>query len=76
MKHNHTAAATGLAAAALAAFATLGIGLADQALADDSGTVAIPGPMVVYPQDSRIGGANPYLPFGPNPMAPYGTWTP
>lgn len=70
-KNSLAAAATGLAAGALA---VLGIGLAAPALADTSGTVAMPGPVPVYPQDSFVGGANPYVPFGSDPMVPYGVW--
>ncbi|BBZ57768.1 hypothetical protein [Mycolicibacterium phocaicum] len=70
-KNSLVAVTTGLAAGALAA---LGIGLAAPAAADNSGTVALPGPAPVYAQDSFLGGANPYVPFGTNPMVPYGTW--
>lgn len=72
MNTNNLAVATiGLVAGALAA---VGIGLATPALADNGGTVALPGPVPVYAQDSFLGGANPYVPFGTNPMVPYGTW--
>ncbi len=72
MKNNNLAAVTaGLIGAGLAA---VGIGLAAPALADNGGTVALPGPVPVYAQDSFLGGANPYVPFGTNPMVPYGTW--
>ncbi|MHA7665920.1 hypothetical protein [Mycolicibacterium sp. HS_4_1] len=72
MKNNNLAAVTaGLIGAGLAA---VGIGLAAPALADNGGTVALPGPVPVYAQDSFLGGANPYVPFGANPMVPYGTW--
>ena len=56
------------------ALATAAIGLATPALADNGGTVALPGPVSVYPQYSVIGGADPYVPFGPNPSVPYGVW--
>ena len=72
MKKNSLAAVmTGMAAGALA---VVGIGLAAPALADNDGSVALPGPVPVYAQDSFLGGANPYVPFGTNPMVPYGTW--
>ena len=43
-----------------------------------SGTIAFPpgGPIQVYPQDQTIGGANPLIPFGTDPLVPYGVWTP
>jgi len=44
------------------------------ALADNGGTVALPGPVPVYPQNTVLGGANPYVPFGTNPSVPYGVW--
>jgi hypothetical protein len=71
-KNSLTAMTTGLVAGALAA---VGIGLAGPALADNGGSVALPGPVPVYAQDSFLGGANPYVPFGTNPMVPYGTWS-
>jgi hypothetical protein len=61
----------GLVSGALAAAA---IGLATPALADTGGTVALPGPVPVYPQNTVLGGANPYVPFGTNPSVPYGVW--
>lgn len=72
MKDNNlTAVTAGLIGAALAA---VGIGLAAPAPADNGGTVALPGPVPVYAQDTFLGGANPYVPFGTSPMVPYGTW--
>lgn len=65
-------ALTTLAAGAMAAAA---IGFAGSASADASGTVALPGPVPVYPQDSVLGGANPYVPFGTNPSVPFGVWS-
>lgn len=65
-------ALTAIASTALTAGA---IGLATPALADNNGTVALPGPVAVYPRDSVLGGANPYLPYGTNPSVPYGTWS-
>jgi len=63
------------------AVAALAIGLAGAALADNHGgtvvqpgPVALPGPVRVYPQETVNGGANPYLPFGTNPLVPYGVW--
>ncbi|MUL47291.1 hypothetical protein FZI85_21640 [Mycobacterium sp. CBMA293] len=56
------------------ALAVAAIGLATPALADNSGTVALPGPVPVYPQNAVLGGANPYVPFGTNPSVPYGVW--
>jgi hypothetical protein len=70
-KNNLVAVTTGMAAGALAA---LGIGLAAPATADSGGSVALPGPAPVYAQDTFLGGANPYVPFGTSPMVPYGTW--
>ncbi|MDH6244318.1 hypothetical protein [Mycobacterium sp. OTB74] len=66
-----TAIATGLASGALAAAA---IALASPAMAESGGTVALPGPVPVYPQNSVLGGANPYVPFGTDPSVPYGVW--
>ena len=63
-----------LSALASGALAAAAIGLAGPALADRGGTVALPGPVPVYPQDSVLGGANPYIPFGTNPSVPYGVW--
>ncbi|HZA08432.1 hypothetical protein [Mycobacterium sp.] len=66
----------GIASSVLAALA---IGLAAPALASDGGpgTVALPpgGPIAVYPQDSSVGGANPYTPFGTDPYVPFGVWS-
>jgi hypothetical protein len=72
MKNMRNLTFAGIVSAALAATA---IGVAAPALADD-GTVALPpgGPSVVYPQQQNTGGANPYLPFGTNPLVPYGVW--
>jgi hypothetical protein len=44
----------------------------------DDGTVTMPpgGPETIYPRDQRIGGADPYTPFGSSPYVPFGTWTP
>jgi len=36
--------------------------------------VALPGPVRVYPQETVNGGANPYLPYGTDPLIPYGVW--
>lgn len=65
-------ALTTLAAGAMAAAA---VGFAGPALADHDGTVALPGPVPVYPQESLLGGANPYVPFGTNPNVPFGVWS-
>ncbi len=42
------------------------------------GSVAMPpgGPLAVYLKDQNVGGADPYTPYGTNPLAPYGVWTP
>ncbi|MDR3661757.1 MAG: hypothetical protein P4L86_15465 [Mycobacterium sp.] len=56
------------------ALAVAAIGLATPALADSGGTVALPGPVPVYPQNAVLGGANPYTPFGTNPYTPFGVW--
>jgi hypothetical protein len=42
------------------------------------GAVAMPpgGPLAVYLQDQNVGGAYPYTPYGTDPLAPYGVWTP
>jgi len=64
-----------LAALAGSALATLAIGLAGPALADDGdGTVALPpgGPVSVYPQGA--GGTDPYIPYGVDPYIPFGVW--
>jgi len=70
-----------IAAVVSSALGTLAIGLAGPALADNycgtvvqRGSVALPGPVPVYPQDTVNGSANPYLPFGTNPLVPYGVW--
>jgi hypothetical protein len=34
------------------------------------------GPLAVYPKDQNVGGADPYTPYGTNPLGPYGVWTP
>jgi hypothetical protein len=62
-----------VAAFAASALATVAIGLAGPALADD-GTVALPpgGPVAVYPQGG--GGTNPYIPYGVDPYVPFGVW--
>jgi hypothetical protein len=41
------------------------------------GAVALPpgGPVAVLPGDSAIGGADPYLPSGTDPLVPYGVWS-
>jgi hypothetical protein len=41
------------------------------------GAVALPpgGPVAVLPGDSPIGGADPYLPAGTDPLVPYGVWS-
>jgi hypothetical protein len=43
-----------------------------------TGTEALPagGPVNIIPGNQVIGGANPYVPFGPDPFVPYGVWTP
>jgi hypothetical protein len=43
-----------------------------------AGTVALPpgGPADILPGNQILGGANPYVPFGPDPFVPYGVWTP
>jgi hypothetical protein len=67
-----------LVGAALALAIT--VGPSAMAVADNSqgetGTVALPpgGAAAIYPQDSVVGGANPYTPFGPDPCVPYGVW--
>jgi hypothetical protein len=65
-----------LAAVAGSALATLAIGLAGPALADDdgSGSVALPpgGPVSIYPRGA--GGTNPYIPYGVDPYIPFGVW--
>jgi hypothetical protein len=68
-----------IAAVVASALATLAIGLAGPALADNycgtvvqPGPVALPGPVPVYPQDTFNGSANPYLPYRTNPFVPYG----
>jgi hypothetical protein len=40
------------------------------------GAVALPpdGPVAVLPGDSVIGGADPYLPSGTDPLVPFGVW--
>ena len=42
------------------------------------GTVALPpgGQIDTLPQDQVIGGADPLVPFGPDPFVPPGVWTP
>lgn len=42
------------------------------------GTLALPpgGQINTYPQDQTIGGADPLVPFGPDPFVPSGVWTP
>jgi hypothetical protein len=42
------------------------------------GAVAMPpgGPLAVYLEDQNVGGADPFTPYGTNPLAPYGVWTP
>ncbi|MGB8402881.1 MAG: hypothetical protein WCE30_02275 [Mycobacterium sp.] len=44
----------------------------------NGGSVILPpgGPAAVYPRDQRVGGADPYTPFGSDPFVPFGTWTP
>lgn len=44
----------------------------------NGGSVILPpgGPAAVYPRDQRVGGADPYTPFGSDPYTPFGTWTP
>ncbi|OKH85746.1 hypothetical protein EB75_15755 [Mycobacterium sp. ST-F2] len=78
-------AVAGMVSGALAVGA---MGLAAPAPADKGSTVALPGPVParpsavpglpgpvsVYPQYSVIGGADPYVPFGPDPSVPYGVW--
>lgn len=34
------------------------------------------GPVAIFPWDQLIGGANPDLPDGADPLVPYGVWTP
>jgi hypothetical protein len=34
------------------------------------------GPVAIFPWDQLIGGANPDLPDGTDPLVPYGVWTP
>jgi hypothetical protein len=42
------------------------------------GTMALPpaGQIDTLPQDQGIGGADPLVPFGPDPFVPSGVWTP
>lgn len=72
----------GIAAACLGA--AIGIWSAPSAVAEappavgNQGTIALPpgGTQVIYPQTQTIGGANPYVPFGTDPLVPYGVWAP
>jgi hypothetical protein len=42
------------------------------------GAVAMPpgGPLAVYLEDQNVGGADPYTPYGTDPLVPNGVWTP
>lgn len=42
------------------------------------GSVPMPpgGPQAVYPRDEKVGGADPYTPYGTDPYVAFGTWTP
>ena len=34
------------------------------------------GPITVLPEAAVGGGANPYVPYGTDPLVPFGVWTP
>ena len=67
--------------AAAAAVAAAPLALADPVVGPGSGhggSITMPpgGPEAVYPRDQRIGGADPYTPYGTDPFVAFGTWTP